>query len=407
MEWLIIVIMIIIFWATFAAKKKLKTKIINTEKVIDKKMETANDLKIMVSVTGEDDVKRDTGKISQYQEDGFILSDKSTFPLTLLNCIRELAIKIKATLDATDTFGSYKQAREIGSFLLENEVKCKEVEDYLNEYKPKYQNTIDRLINESSEWNNASEKDRNDLLYEFKQQAYNELEVRPFLDISILFENAKFDFTVAQMLSKKYGYENLRFYLRLSDNLDQVRVIKADHRDRNRYENLVMTGLAIRGLDIELVLILDSMKLKDINELIDTPANNFKRKAEAIDYLKGKIDTTVKLGKIISFRELFKLNPLPGTFDNMKAIINAFEYYKVISELITHTYSFGTMEYQRWKEESRDRNYIIGWKIFTAGDESACDYCKKMAAKKYDKRAYPKTPFHIGCRCSPEPILQY
>jgi len=392
MEWIIIMIILFLIWRYFSKKSK-------------QKIEQENDVQITISVSDNIDMKRDTGSIKKTQEGGVILSNKSTFPITLLNCSKELATKIKKILDDLDYYGTYKQAREIVGLLLENEVKCKEVEDYLTDYKPKYYEEIDNLIKESEEWDEASEKDRKDLLYTIKKQAYQKLEVRPFIDIDILLDDVDIDFTSARELSKRFGYENMRFYLRLADNLEKIRVVKADHRDRERYENLVKAGLARRGKEIDLSLILNNMKLNELRELAKDWNQDFKRKAEAVEFLKDKPDIMNKLGKLVSFRELFKLNPLPDDALNITTIKNAFEYYNVLSVLIAHTYSFGISAYHRKENDMRLSSRVLSeWEIYTTSD--SCDYCKRMAEKRYSKSNYPKTPFHIGCRCIPHFISE-
>lgn len=76
-------------------------------------------------------------------------------------------------------------------------------------------------------------------------------------------------------------------------------------------------------------------------------------------------------------------------------------YYRVYAYLIVHTYLSGRYSYETIQElDDLTLKYIKGWEAHCIDDGGCCDYCKDMAAKKYKVNQYPRTPFHIGCRCT-------
>jgi hypothetical protein len=60
--------------------------------------------------------------------------------------------------------------------------------------------------------------------------------------------------------------------------------------------------------------------------------------------------------------------------------------------------------------ELRDRSNLelgklaSGWKIMA--DDGSCPMCRRVAAKLYPKKARPRVPLHIGCRCHVEAKLE-
>lgn len=349
----------------------------------------------------------DTGPVTATSDGGWVLNPKSTFPLTVYGIDRATAEDLKRLLDQGYSLGTYDHARALVPLIARSNLRCKEVDEYIRRFKPQYLKTLEELKRSSGEWASASEPDREDLLSTFRQQAIDSLEVRPAVcDLETLFESEPLDTTIDDALIDRFGFETLQLYLRYAGNLAKVHVIPADHYDRDGFEKLVKVGLAIRGAEIPLSGILETLKLKDLKELVaDLHPPSFRRKAQAIDFLMKLPDVKEGISKVVAFRELFQLKPLPAEFSHidLDQISASWSCAHEIATLIAHTYvvaGYATCK----RQYQDDLSYITGWEL--SSDETSCPYCKCAAAKAYPKTQRPKVPLHIGCRCSVLPKLR-
>lgn len=401
MEILIILIImgLVIIWMYKKYKKY------STQKTVDLKPQVSEP-KITVSIHTRPSTSfenPDTGYITPTQDGGWVLNPKSTFPLTIYGANQTIASELKGLLDAGYSLGSYAHARTIIPIIARFNLRCKEIEDYVKKFKPLYFNKIEELKKSSAEWASASNRDKEDLLIGFRQQAIESLDVRPYCDLETLFECEPADVTIDDAVIDQFGYENLLLYLRYANNLDKVRVIPADHYERSGFEKLVELGLARKGTDISLHAILETLKLKDMNDLVvDLNQKPFGRKAKAIEFLMNLSDIKERIGKVVTFRELFQLKPLPDEFSNidLNRISSAWRYTNEIATIIAHTYVMGGYSSRDMHQEDVVPSFIKGWEILPVGDDATCPYCKHAATKKYPKKQRPKVPLHIGCRCT-------
>ncbi|MEE9543112.1 MAG: hypothetical protein V3V95_04950, partial [Thermodesulfobacteriota bacterium] len=53
---------------------------------------------------------------------------------------------------------------------------------------------------------------------------------------------------------------------------------------------------------------------------------------------------------------------------------------------------------ERKEFEGKSYSFVKGWEISAKKD--ACKFCAKQAEKNYKKSDYPRTPIHLGCRCT-------
>lgn len=348
----------------------------------------------------------DTGSIASTKDGGWVLNPSSTFPLTIHGINKTTAEELKRLIDAGYSIGTYSHARTIVPIIARSNLHCKEIDTYINQFKPQYLNKIEEQKQLTTEWESASARDKEDLLTGFRQQAIKSLDVIPYCDLETLFECEPKDFTLDDALIDRFGFEVLHLYLRYAGNLDKVRVLHADHPERAGFEKMVDLSLARRGMDISLNAILETLKLKDMNNLVaDLIQKPFGRKSKAIEYLMTLPDLQERVGKIVAFRELFQLKPLPEEFSriNLSKISESWAYANEIATLIAHTYVMGGYASRRIYE---DLSYITGWELSTCDDEATCSYCKRAASMTYSKNQPPKAPLHIGCRCSVLPKIE-
>ncbi|HEY5174039.1 MAG TPA: hypothetical protein VII95_00560 [Terriglobales bacterium] len=329
------------------------------------------------------------------------MNPKASFGLTLDAINREAAEEFKAALEEMWESGPYNQRRDLAELITTSNVRVREIETYVANFRPKYLAAIERQKQAAPEWATASEKDREDLLGEFRTKAVDELEIQPNCDLLTLFECEPVDATIDDSLVAKYGFDAAKLYVRHSGKLDKIHTIPADHRDRPLFEKLVGMGLAIRGHEIPVALLLSKLTLKEMSELVcDLNPPALRRKAAAIEYLESVPDIRSRLGKQVAFRELFQLGPLPPEFAslNLEKVAGTWRYAEQIAHLLTSTYwdsGWDSLNGERFAADGYD--FIKGWMIESAAE--CCPYCEQQAQKKFRRDQRPKVPLHVGCTC--------
>ena len=399
MEALIIIILLVV--GIYLYKKFKTPSKINIEPKINVSISTRSG-----PINGSNNI--DTGTLKPTKDNGFVINPKSPFPLTIYNLSQKEAGELKTILDEGLSEGSYKVIQKLRPLIAKTNLECKEIQDYVKKFKPIFLAEIERLKSTSSEWQTASEGDRQDLLVSFKEKALSALEVRPYCDLEILFEGKPSDSQIDDPLLERYGYDLTRLYLSFSGRRDKTFTIPADHPDRKNFEKLVEMGLAISGDSLPLEEILQTLKLKEMSELVeDLNPPKLTRKAKAIEFLLTLPDIKKRVGKKVAFRSLFKLNPLPEEFSqiDLHKIRSVWKWEEVIAFLLSQTYASAAYASRRIKQDTEDLSYIKGWEVLTGNDESSCPYCQSLSNKIYPKNKYPKIPFHIGCRCTVVPKM--
>jgi hypothetical protein len=123
--------------------------------------------------------------ILAYKNLGWILNPDSTFSLTLIGTDKAIVVEIKGILDQGY---SDQVVQKLTPVIMRHKIRCKEIEDYVNIFKPIYQRKIDDLIKNSNDWKDSDEEDREDLLSEFEQSAIKSLDIQPWIcEVDVLF----------------------------------------------------------------------------------------------------------------------------------------------------------------------------------------------------------------------------
>lgn len=277
-------------------------------------------------------------------------------------------------------------------------MKIKEIESYKSKYAKQYFEKIEELKKSSKEWEISGIKDKEDMLVNFRKKAINELYEVPDCDLEVLFEYEPKDITIDDELIKEYGFENIKTYLIYANKLDKVRVIPADAHTRPMFEKLSELGLAKRGGQIPHEKILMTLTLKELNEIANNSDKKYYRKKQAVDFILEKENTEEIIAKKISFRSLFKLEPLPKKYSsiNLEELSKTWRYHEEEAILLTQT--FRNSSYS-WRELKEDNEIIKGYKIEPLHNRNYCKKAIECSKKKYSKNSPPKIPFHIGCNC--------
>ncbi len=328
----------------------------------------------------------------------FKLNPGSPFELTLLNSDDKLGKKIKNILEDEKIYDNKKRDQIVALFS-EYNLEVKEVEAYKTKYGKIYHDKLNELKSASSEWQLLGEKDKEDLLEDFREIAIKTVYEQANCNLVTLFENEPTDITVDDELIKEYGFENIETYLRFADNLEKVRVVQNDNYNRPRFEKLVDLGLAIRGGAIPLDEILSTLTLKELNDIAKNSEKEYKRKNQAIEYILTLPNIEEKLGVKVSLRELFKLKALPEKYSavNLKQVSDAWAYTYEVVELLVNTYRNSIYSAQTLK----DKEYVKEYKVECwSNEENMCPCAKDLINKTYPKARPPKIPYHIGCNCS-------
>lgn len=335
--------------------------------------------------------------IQQDSNEDWILNPESPFKITLQNAEKEIAEKIRIILD-DDEIREYEKEKElVGLFALHN-LHLKEIESYKKKYGKQYFEKIEELKNESKDWEFSGIKDKEDILVDFRKTAIDELYERANCNLEILFEHEPKDITIDDELIKEYGFKNIQTYLSYADKLDKVRVMSADSYARPIFEKLSELGLSKRGNEIPNDEILLTLTLKDLNQIADNQEKKYYRKKQAVDFILEQNNVEELIGKKISLRELFKLNPLPEKYNsiNLNELSKTWKYHEEEVKLLTQTFR---NSFYSWRELKEDREYIKGYKVQPLHNENACPKAIECSKKKYSKNSPPKVPFHIGCDC--------
>lgn len=117
---------------------------------------------------------------------GWILNPGSTFLLTILDVDRPKAMEIKRILDEGY---SEQTLQKLIPILMKHNTPCREVDQYVSKFKPKFFDRIEYLKSTSDDWNHADEDQKEELLEEFENTAIEALDIHSAwgCDLSVLF----------------------------------------------------------------------------------------------------------------------------------------------------------------------------------------------------------------------------
>lgn len=375
------------------------------DRFLGKKKVKMPSIEIEVSA-GQPIVEYPSYSVQKLPNGDYLINPGASFELTLYNANKNKIDLFVDALNQSINQSNYYTIQNSMGLLTIVDIRCREIDAYVDEYRPKYEKLVKELIEKHPDWKDANERDRKDILNEVRQTALDMIYVRPDVDLNLLFEYYPWDDPLPRKVLQKYPLNTISKYIRVWDEKMKVKVIPADNADRDLYEEMVELGLAIRGREISTEKILTTLKmdqLRDIASKFDVKIP--RKKEEAAKILSDIEGINEYLDKNVSFRELFQLTPLPEEFKDVeiKKIGEFMDYCRIIADLIGRTYTFAYYDERR---AHSDRDSIEGYKVLCADDERTCPYCKEQAKKKYSKKNIPNTPFHLACRCGVIPKLR-
>ncbi len=336
----------------------------------------------------------DTGPLTEV-DGGYVLNPRSPLPLALLGASRADAQTLKEQLDKQWVEPRVRQ--EFAFWIAQKNLRCRDIDSYVSKYRKQFEVTVEKLRASSAEWPVASAKDREDLQKGYEEQALEAIREKPARarGLRTLLQGEPTDVTSDDALMALFGKdtEAYKSYLYMLSNTGMVRVVPADDYWRKRYELFVEKGLARRGQDIPMADILESLRLKDINEslkgLVEKP---FGRKAKAIEYALTVSDLKDRIGALVSFRELFQIQTPPGL--DVSELQRNFAYASEVANLFCDTYAAG-VQTLRTLFEHKEMPFK-SWRIHA---DSCCSSCAAMHGKTYKTKPSKVPPYHLGCDC--------
>lgn len=339
----------------------------------------------------------DVGDLVEAGPNAWVSNPKSPLPLTVYNANRELARKLKEYLGTAESWS--EKIPEIALLIAQHNLRFKEVDAFISDNKAKYIAEIERHISSSGEWPEASEKDRQDLRAEFENKAIESLGVAVGrADLACLLGGEPANFAEDDELVRKFTTDSMLypFYLSALGRTSQVVTVKAEDYNRKHWEQLVEKGLACRGKDIPTQLLLEGLRLKDINELLaGTIEKPIGRKAKAVEAALKLPDLGSRLSERISYREMFQVLPPPGL--QTEELGRSFAYATALATVVQQTYYTGVRTLWAIAERKRESGIYDAWEITNWGDPIPA--CAAPFCKKYDRLPTKRPPFHIGCDC--------
>ena len=337
--------------------------------------------------------KKNTGALRKVSE-GWVINSGMPFELTILDCTKELAQRIKELCED----GYYKAEKEMLVLFATHNIKVKEIEEYKQKYHKTFFDRYEQLKKESVEYKDADPQDRADMDEEFFQQAQDSLYELASYDAYKLF--CSYDMSIDDEFLQEYGFDVLNAYFSYANKIGKVAVIGKENYYRAAFEKMSETGLALRGKDIPLEELLTSQTLKTLNEIADNPEKEFKRKNQAIEYIIAHPEKQERLDEYISFRELFKLLPLPEKYANLDLdqVRMMWDCHREEARILLLTYShaqYSARDLQQAKECYGNEPYVFR----VSAHNEQCKCAKDMEKQKFPKNKPPKVPCHVGCNC--------
>jgi len=342
-------------------------------------------------------------EIAQDKDGFWILNPETPFILTAMTSDKSIAEQIRIILDNNNYDG--RRYEKLTSILAEHNIKIREIEEYKNKYKKVYLQKIGELIKDSSEWSSLGNKDKEDLMIDFRKIAISEIYEKANCNLEVLFENEPKDVTFDDDLIKEYGFSILLLYIRHAGKMEKVHTISNDHYARGYFEKLVELNLASRGTNILKVDILSTLTLKELNLLAQSSGKEFKRKNLAIEYISGLSNIDEEIGKYISLRELFQLKPLPEKYHSIdiKALSDTWNYHHEEAFLLISTFQ---NTFYFWRNLHYSRN-VREYTVHPQNTENACPCAIALSSKTYPKDTPPRIPYHVGCDCILRQVRNY
>lgn len=338
--------------------------------------------------------------IQQVQEEktlqkgfSFVLNPNNHLELSLSEVSPTLFQEVKTIIESDEHYARQKVDLLVPIFA-EHNIKCPEIEDYINKYSVQYDDHFNRLLDESEEYKTATGMDAEDIENEISEQALSLLDERADADLEILFSSRIKNLEeLDDELIKEYGFDVMSKYIGLKK--DEI----ISNWERKEFQDLIDNGLVYYGNEISKEELLPTLTLKVLNEIAEKEEGFFKRKNKAVEYIVENPQLLENVGNYVSLRKLFKKKPLPSKFDsiNLGDVSTSWIYVREYVTLLVDTYESSV----RYTESVKDDRSIgtSSWQVDKQEDFNSNFVCQRARKECKKKHTSPKAPFHVGCNC--------
>lgn len=406
MEWLVILIVGVIGWAWLKGRESATTAAQTTAEVVEPEgAVTVPEIKVTITTSvarplRDENEPRNVGELTAAGESAWVLNPLSPLPMTVIGAERPVAERLKAVLATTDYWS--QKVPDVALLIAQHNLRFKEADAFVEQHKRRFDAEVEKQIAVSTEWQGASAKDREDLRAEFEEKALQSLGISiGRADFALLLAGQPEAFTEDDELLRRFGDDAAlySFYLTQLSRSIRVVTVKADDYWRRFWEQLAEKGLARRGREIPAQLLLEGLRLKDLNELLQgTIAKPLGRKAKAVDAALALPDLQDRLAQRISFREMFEAIP-PADID-LSVLVKSFAYASALATVVQRTFYTGVQTLDAIDERKREQGLYDAWQIRNWQDPLPA--CAAAVCKKYDRLPAKRPPFHVGCDCQLE-----
>ncbi len=347
----------------------------------------------------EADIKNDnaidTGYLKLVGDDAWVLNPKSPLPLTVLNASLNPAKKLKEILDSKN----YAKIEEILLLIIQNNLRFKEVDEFVNSNKPKFESAYNKLVNDSLEWADDSEADQDELRQDFEIEAFDSLGVSiGYVDFTSLLYDGSYNYAKDNDIFNKLSADPklLILYMSAINRISKINKVKSNDPDYQSWIKLVEMGYARMGKNIPLDILISGLRLTDLNKLLEIAREKpLRKKSKAIDAALSLPDIISRLDLFIPFREIFQVIPSFGV--NEQKMAKTINYAHNLALIVSNTYNTGIHTLESIETKKNDADYDA-WEI--SNWEDPLPTCAKKVCRKYSKLPAKKPPYHVGCTCN-------
>jgi len=253
-----------------------------------------------------------------------------------------------------------------------------------------------RLLKKELCWDGPDYK-KHERVHNILQSANIRIKNHDELPETMKIEGDNIDPHIDDIIMNKYSFWLLTFYF--SKSKDKIYIApKDDKYSRPLFEELIKKNLAVSGESLSLDEILSAFTLKKLNDLVPNQEKEFKRKAQAIEYLSSLINVGNIIDNNICVGNLFKLLPAPE--DIASVDIERYEalydyYYRLADMLLTTWRYIGFSKDTIEKRKELDINSVFE----VSPRVEFCEDCPKHYAEGKTYKTAPQVPCRFGCEC--------
>ena len=142
-----------------------------------------------------------------------IINPYSPFQITLYNSDKKTIMQVEKVLKDENI---WNKTKELLPLFTKYDIRCKEVDEYILKYKPLYQNLLRDKLSNSTEYQQATERDKEIIEDEIKSEIVNQIPERADCDLQTLFDFSEIDITIDNVLIQKYGFDVISKYFGLN-----------------------------------------------------------------------------------------------------------------------------------------------------------------------------------------------